>query len=582
MKKHFLKISFVFLAISGSFLVFNIARAEGGQIKAYYNRAEITYFSDLEKENALWIKEAAEHTWPLYKQTLGDSCQKIKFYIGDLFVMVNNKAVTPAGLTEYATNTCYVFISNLDKEKTQSVVAHEMFHCWQKALGLKPFAQNQWFWEATAVWAESWVYPKNNIEQLRLPAIFKSLNSNFFDNSGIREYGSYLFFYYLFQKNNFKPKTVIDVVKSLKQKNEKEAIESIPNFKEKFKEYALWNWNKDIAKKYKDYPSFPDIQPSSASIVPIQVKKNQKISDNIFVENGGMIYMFINVDDNVKKLVFNLKEGNSLKDSHLGLQALLKIGNTWKYEDWSNIKKKTFCRHRENEKVKKIVLIISNSKLTLNQDAEPQMASITIDSHSECPKTWHGKTVFSGSSNSFLGNTTFKLVFEEELEPKTDDWGEKRFIIKKQKVTYSYKGSTSMKCPFPGCNGSISNNTVESGQTTRLAPKNISANEGLYRFYAKKGGKLKFNPTTEIYGKCDYVTVKEFSDFHCTCPGPLGSSNESGGSTEKNRCHSVPGADTLASPVVELSKNKTRIKGKENGFSLTGMKTTVEWDYVYE
>ncbi len=579
-------IKFIFIFIAFFLFLGNvkITRAEGGKITAYSNKIEVIYFSDIQKENAIWIKNAALHTWSIYKQATNVSPNKITFYVGDFFISLGRDAgsVSPLGLTHYQGHKkCYVLISNIDKKTTEAVTAHEMFHCWQYTLEIKPYVDNKWFWEATAEWAISWVYPKNNFEQKRLPLFFKHLNENFFKTGRTREYGSYLFFYYLFQKNNFNPSKILKIVKSLKTKEQKEAIESISNFREKFKEYALWNWNQDIAKKYKDDPSFPDLFPSGNALSISEIRKDEKNQSGILVDNGGMNYLFFKIDDNIKKLTFNLKDANNLTNKDYGLQALIKIKNNWKYEDWSNIKSKTFCRHRENEKVQDIVLIFSDSKLSLNMSGdESGFPTFNYDASSECPKVWHGKTTFTGNGKTPFGKHSYKLILEEELDPKTDKWGDKHFIVKKQNVSYYSNSTTNMSCPFIGCNGSIIKTVDEQGQTTRSIKDRTDSKKIIYRFYALKGEKLKFNPSAEIYGKCDYVTIKENSSFNCTCPGPLGNSSESGSDTKTNKCHSVEGEDFFGEPIAEIKNN--HIKGKIKGASFLGTKTTVEWDYVYE
>ncbi len=574
---------FVALAFFGFTKQIAAAPAEGGgSLLTVGGKAKIVYFSNLHQANAHWAKQAIEHIWPLYKTTMGVEPTGLNIYIGDTFVMGKKNSDWVYGLEYSHGDKCYILLSDLNKKETQSTLAHEVFHCWQETLGLGPYTQNEWFWEATAVWAESWVYPANNTEHEYLRVIFPTLNYYFFDSAYSHEYGSYLFFYYLFQKNNFSPTEVIKLIKGLRQQNQVDLFASWPKFNQALKNYAFWNWNRPPFEKYKDEPFFPYIFPSQDSIWLQRIVKDQPVDISPTVFGGGSFYLVLAIDDKIDKLVFDLKKANKLFNSHLSLQALFKVGTKWHYEDWSEFKERKFCRHKSGQRVKELVLIFANGNLKPDREHSQLDLDLEINSKGECPKVWSGVTSISQKQGRGFLKTKSELVLEEELKPIDDGLGGKCWAIKKQRLNYNSQASSQTGCLFPGCTGAITQQTIENGTTKRQPPTDIGLADYICRFRQTKNGLIKFYPTTEIYGKCDYVTRTETSSFNCTCPGPLGNSSEGGTNTTHGLCHAFNGLDLLQPIPVEIS-NSHEIKGEGGGSSPGSFsKFNVSWDYKYE
>ncbi len=369
-----------------------------GDIDAY-----ITYYSEIHQDEAMWVKEAIEKAWPMYKtHTSVQPAATVRLYVGDILLIKQNpKKSNPDGLTSYHNGVCTVYISPGDEAHVKTTTAHELFHCWQKTMDLKPYTQNKWMYEATAVWAESWVYKNYASEHQYDQALFKTLDSSLLDTGSNHEYGSYLYFYKLYQQSGFSPVPVISLVKKLKTQTQAQIIKGQTGIHENIKEFAFWNWNKDPFKEYTDTPSFPHVRPSGSSIKSIGIAERGEYKAKFRTEGGGAQYVGVGFEEGIDKVVFKVSEYNSLTASHIGMQALIKINDEWHYEDWSDQTEKTYCRNREAEKVQVVVLIASNSDIkdSINYttegteeytDAGAHNGEMTIDASGECPKMWHG------------------------------------------------------------------------------------------------------------------------------------------------------------------------------------------------
>ena len=255
-------------------------------------------------EKSVLVKEAVELAWPQYKAQTGVEPEKqVRIYIGDLFVMEPDNTISePYGMQMYKNEVCHIYINMSSDDIMRSTTVHELFHCWQDTMLLRDYSENQWMWEATAVWAESWIYKLINFEQTRHSDIFPTLNENFFDTSGNREYGSYLYFYYLWQKAGFDPSVVINLLKPLMLLPQHTIMSSQESLNEKFKEYAIWNWNKEPFKHYTDTPSFKASRPSGNSIQTFSIPEREKYEIPISLNNGSMMYSVLNIDEDIAKI----------------------------------------------------------------------------------------------------------------------------------------------------------------------------------------------------------------------------------------------------------------------------------------
>ena len=553
--------------------------------------ARITYYTQLHQADAVWVKEAVEKAWPMYKAQTGvQPAATVKIHVGDVFLISENpNKEPPDGLTGYENGICTIYIAPGDIKKVKTTTVHELLHCWQKTMELKPYSQNKWMYEATAVWSEDWVYKDYASEHQYDVLLFKALDSNLLDTGSLREYAGYLYFYKLYQQAGFSPTPVITLLKQLKTKNQAQIIKGQTGIHENIKEFAFWNWNKDPFKEYTDTPEFPHIRPSGSSIKPLPITTREEYKAKFYTEGGGAQYVAAGFEEGIDKVVFKVSEYNTLNNPQIGMQALIKINDEWHYEDWSDQTEKTFCRNREAEKVQIVVLIASNSDIKDTvvfdtdgtahyTDSAAHDGEMTIDATGECPATWHGTVTYTNSGGGTELKANQRLTINEELEEVMNEQGEMSFEIIKQEFNYTANHSTTMPCMYM-CSGKIAVRSISSGNTTRERPENEEYPSR--RFIIGEDDKPILIVDEQMYGDCDYVTDTQTTNFSCTCAG--NSTSDSWTDVTRDGCHTVNGLEAVHKIPTEFSQDGKRITGRETGVSPAGhFGATIEWDYVYE
>jgi len=132
-----------------------------------------------------WTKEAVEDAWPEFEALFGSGPDRVKLYLSDLtaaggYIFLDDEESGQGG----SAGICHIYVDVLRSEETdpsavnlgdpvlpdgvpvaaqlQATVAHQLFHCFQRAAGLAGF--DAALWEGTATWAEHHVYPLANTE----------------------------------------------------------------------------------------------------------------------------------------------------------------------------------------------------------------------------------------------------------------------------------------------------------------------------------------------------------------------------------------------------------------------------------
>jgi len=160
-----------------------------------------------------------------------------------------------------------------------------------------------------------------------------------------------------------------------------------PNFNYDFKNFALWNWNQDIAKYYVDDPKFPEeATPNTFSLDSRDINKIGEDNNKINLDKGGVLYTMYSFPNNdIKSIVFRPKDFVGGETSRKGLQAVYKVGGSWYQEDWSGMEEKTFCRQIDDENVELVIIIASNSDLR-NKNS----GVLKVKTAKKCAPGWRG------------------------------------------------------------------------------------------------------------------------------------------------------------------------------------------------
>ncbi|MBN2127174.1 MAG: hypothetical protein JW703_02145 [Candidatus Diapherotrites archaeon] len=416
--------------------------------------------------------------------------------------------------TDDGAERCILIIKKgLDERMMKTTVAHELFHCFQFYVPLKYTGDEVWLMEATAVWAEEFVYATENTEHTYDAEFFEKLNKRMFDSEGLREYGSYLWFFYLYQNEGKTPDFMRDLLLHASMEGTKTAIKELDAFNSKFHEYALWNFNqKPEFKFYQDKDDKPTQTPNGDSVNEFEYIFNEKKdSKNISIEKGGMKYFDYGIIDSIKRIEFDFTELNPIPNAETGIQMIYEINGQKFYLDVSDRDKIEFCRTRENEKIDAVVFIVSNSDLDSKLEGK-----MKIDSTGECAPTWAGYVKINWNYPSsydwswMTGDPTTEtrtrtgnyfsretLIFDKE---------ENEFLLKSRDaslresdislITYGHECGNQTKYDADFVKGSYSVN-------------NATISKPMYILQDELNTRIQFNESTGKYELYDGITMGE-------------------------------------------------------------------------
>jgi hypothetical protein len=307
--------------------------------------------------------------------------------------------------------THIILNGGLDFEHLKSTTAHELFHSFQYTFKQSTHPDRAWWMEATATWAKDLVYPEQDFEQAYMNGYWSQHDGPegpIDSTSGSAEYAAYILPFYLDQKSGDpEGKTIGQTWASSETQAPIDVLGALPGWSDKFKEFALWNWNKDTVAKYRD---------ADRKIPEAKLSQNPTCMDSHIVRHGnaneclvkvGKSTLSISLDPTtvqyyegipdsplVEKLTFDLADVRG--KTGLAVQAILTIGsqNEVKVEDWSDLPTRSFCVESEN--LTKVVLVVSNSNVAPGQKVQ---GGIKIDANAAGCSGWRGTMSITTSWN---------------------------------------------------------------------------------------------------------------------------------------------------------------------------------------
>jgi len=414
-----------------------VSQSPTKKIKVFYKTGN--------EQRAQWVNESLIKAYPLYKSLLNKDLEETAYLY--LKPVINGSGEADMIDADNATR-CIMSVSNKkSQKKTQSTAVHELFHCFQFALPLVYEGNSRmWLMEATAEWSEHYVYPDYNMEWANLPGYFQHLNNKMIFWDGTHEYESYMWYLFLTQSTG-NMEMITEPLNNAKTADDESIATSFEYFDTFFAEYALWNWNKEPFEQYIDTPKFPrptlvsyTMSPNGEAFIENYMEEPTEYPININLQPLSMNYNYFIFNDNLKKVDFNFKIPSTQK---LARQALIKIGDTWHLEDWTDIDQRIFCKTRSEENVKAVILIYSNA-----QTREPYTKDFVVDTRGECEPEWHGYTKFSWSFTTDFAMNTFGGSLTQNYQQQSsmvsydtlvydEEWDE--FYVKTQMLTYNFE-----------------------------------------------------------------------------------------------------------------------------------------------
>lgn len=312
-----------------------------------------------------------------------------------------------------------------------ATLAHELFHAFQftyKTAG--SCSEYHWLREATAEWAEDYVYHCcGNEEHASNPYFFDFPDTPLEYSNDQHEYGDWVVFLYL--RNRIGLKIIPEIWGAAASKSDSlEAVQSAlrtrgSSFQDVWPDFEFHVWNRAPWDFFQQWdPAFLEAAKVSAidgtlSGAPIDVRLDAH-GDGFYLPRvdvphlGARFFDFNLQASNVKTLAFS----STLVDpAHI--QGLVRIGSSWRDAgDWSfPLQPVFYCRDFPGEDVNELVLIVSNSSTDRNDVIDPgTLPPELVGTNIGCMKwtgsfngseTWTNAAIGENLTATWSGNATF-------------------------------------------------------------------------------------------------------------------------------------------------------------------------------
>lgn len=346
---------------------------------------------------------------------------KLDIYLDPTNIMLKNIAgqSNAAGLnvpdisgSNFSGSSFIIVDSNTMDDIIKSTVAHEVFHAFQRSF-IFDYDKDHWWIEATAVWAENFIYHNLDSEQKWVEDFIPFPNEILNSDSGNKEYGAYVFHLYLYKtygdviiQKIFKAteisggQTIIKTIGSMIPSGNADKIRG-------FKDFTLWNYNLNPVQYYKladKSGNFPT-DSSGDNVLPLSLVENQALMIKIN-KTSPLAAQVITIDNfitdkKVNKIEFTnvWSQKADVSKTYAGVKAIIypKTGNSW-VEDWTDKMTRDFCLNKNssgrNENIKSVTLILSNAGIESDFPAGSFIVEGKKDSK-DCQEDKKTKTNFS-------------------------------------------------------------------------------------------------------------------------------------------------------------------------------------------
>ena len=404
----------------------------------------------------------------------------------------------------------------------KATLAHEIFHAYQYTYKFDPW-KDRWWMEATATWAENFIYPAANTEQEWIEGFIEypivSLDKR--EPPKSHDYSAYLFPFFLSEKSG--SGFMGESWKGCSSGCLEGINKSIPGgFREQWKEFTLWNYNKEPAKFYTDAGSFPDYSSSKdqkqegitgEKETPVEIEKLSLLTARL-VEVTNMVAD----KDKVKKLTFTDLENFTGKGDTASIKAVIYYNDGRnEIEDWTKLKKRSFCIDSKEEDFERVELIFGNGDMK----KEIPVTKIKVVSKPNCFEIDQDD---KRTAVLYWRTGTFGAVVTTNINTTTDTVSQGEPVAEAPKdAQYGYQTKWKMWYAYEQVRDAFSYPCLEStadypkGWTTReagylefdLSPDKVSKDgtfpiDQLYG-YAHPKGKYEEVPTLNV--KCIGITA---------------------------------------------------------------------------
>jgi hypothetical protein len=315
--------------------------------------------------------------------------ERLDIYLVELGGSEGTKGFNKAYEPHCGTRPTFLQINRrLPANQLRSVLAHEAMHSFQWAFPVdsKCYREDyKWWMEATATWAEHYVYPHDNDEHLYTSYFLKEPERPFETDTNYHQYGAYLLPFFLSQR--YEPELIRKSWEAMEEHDSLAGIDSVMagGWKQQWPEFARLNWNR---KPVDDYQRWDQVQlgatPAISTAVEMQGRTDLQYALPAEIPHlATRYYRWTFADETARNitfyngLTFNLQRAESTQNSEYlkldpvtpeqqqgaRVQALIKLeGEPWQTADWTGLPIATFCRDKRSERLEELVLIMSNSE----------------------------------------------------------------------------------------------------------------------------------------------------------------------------------------------------------------------------
>jgi hypothetical protein len=259
---------------------------------------------------------------------------------------------------------------NLGQEESVDILAHEFMHTIQwgydTAVDCMYPGDYAWLAEATAQWAEDYVYPTNNAEHYTSKWFLNKPLLPLDTKNDRHEYGAYLFFQYLARQ--YSPGLISIVWDQTETHDSLAAINAALSdgggLQHYWPEFTLWAWNRAPVDHLKQWDQLEGgARTANMMLLLLGVQAAEYALPTDIPHLASRYYYMEIADSNLHSLVFwNPFYSQSPRDPTVSVKALFRVsGGDWVQEDWTNLYSRHFCRDLRDERVAEMLIVISNS-----------------------------------------------------------------------------------------------------------------------------------------------------------------------------------------------------------------------------
>jgi hypothetical protein len=267
------------------------------------------------------------------------------------------------------------------------VLAHEFMHTIQwgyKTAKDCMYSTNEYAWlsEATAEWAMDFVYPSHDKEHESANAYLSKTDEPLRLWNRSHEYGAYLLPLFIAKtQSSTSIRTIWDNTLSM---GALDAVDKVlpGGFKQTWQQFARYNWNRapyDLHKSWDRLTQGATLKVDSKMAPPKLVEAYAVGPDRL--KSLTAQYYRLTFDATARSVAFYnglafkvsakeiVKNGNGYAAEPVSdeqkkgamVEALIKIDDQWRMEDWSGRDVVSFCRDKKDERVQELVLIYGNT-----------------------------------------------------------------------------------------------------------------------------------------------------------------------------------------------------------------------------